>query len=431
MDYRQTLDYLFEQLPMYQRIGAAAYKADLQTTIELCRHLGNPEQAFPSIHVAGTNGKGSVSHMIASILQEQGLKTGLATSPHLKDFRERIRINGSMIPETAVSSFVAEHRSFFDTLKPSFFEMTMGLSFDWFARQKVDVAVIETGMGGRLDSSNVVRPLLTIITNIGLDHMQFLGKTTREIAIEKAGIIKQGIPLVIGRRQTELHDIFESAAARLNAPLFVAPDQYSVLNSDVQNTDGRALRMVDVKHKGAVQSYQIDLMGDYQVENLLTALQAMETLTLPDGTTVSPDAVLRGLGNVTANTGIAGRWQQLMTNPVVICDSGHNTDGIRRILAQLQSIPHEQLRIVFGMVEDKERMEILNLLPRNAVYYFCKPSVIRGLDANKLAKDASLSGLHGNVYDSVQEALKSAKENASPNDLIFVGGSTFVVSEVV
>ncbi len=431
MDYRRTLDYLFEQLPMYQRIGAAAYKADLKTTIELCRHLGNPEQDFPSIHVAGTNGKGSVSHMIASILQEQGLKTGLTTSPHLKDFRERIRINGSMIPENAVSSFVAEHRDFFETLKPSFFEMTMGLCFDWFSRQKVDVAVVETGMGGRLDSSNVVRPLLTIITNIGLDHMQFLGSTSRDIAFEKAGVIKPGIPLVIGRRQQELHDIFETAAARVQAELFVAPDHFSALNAVVQKNGGREMKGVEVEHQGAVKYYQTDLMGDYQVENLLTVLQAMKILTLPGGNKVSPDAVHKGLRNVTENTGIAGRWQQLMTNPLVICDSGHNTDGIRQILAQLQSIPHEQLRIVFGMVEDKERKEILDLLPRNAVYYFCKPGVIRGLDANKLAMDASLSGLHGNVYDSVQDALNAAKKNASRNDLIFVGGSTFMVSEVL
>ncbi len=438
MDYQQTLDYLFGQLPMYQRIGAAAYKADLNTTIELCKHLGNPEQTFPSIHVAGTNGKGSVSHTIASILQEQGLKTGLATSPHLKDFRERVKINGSMIPRDVVSGFVAEHRSYFDTIKPSFFEMTMGLSFDWFARQKVDVAVIETGMGGRLDSSNVVRPVLTIITNIGLDHMQFLGSTPREIAVEKSGIIKQGIPLVIGRRQTEIHDIFESAAVKCQSPLFVASDHFKVTGdhfkvtgSAVQVENGLELRAMEVEHQGVKHQYLTDLMGDYQAENILTVLQAMKTLRLPDGKKVSENAVREGLRKVIANTGLAGRWQQLMTNPRVICDSGHNTDGIRRILAQLQSLPHDQLRIVFGMVEDKERKEILKMLPRNAVYYFCRPSVMRGLEANKLAMDASLFGLNGNTYDSVQDALTSAREDASPNDLIYVGGSTFVVSEVV
>ena len=431
MDYQQTLDYLFGQLPMYQRIGAAAYKADLKTTIELCRYLGNPEQAFPSIHVAGTNGKGSVSHMIASILQEHGLKTGLATSPHLKDFRERVRINGSMIPEDAVSDFVAAHRGYFATLKPSFFEMTMGLSFDWFARQEVDVAVIETGMGGRLDSSNVVRPLLTIITNIGLDHMQFLGSTPRDIAVEKAGIIKQGIPLVIGRRQKELNDIFESATAKWQSPLFVASDNFSAIQTGTQVEKGRELRVVEVEHQGSRHHYLTDLMGDYQAENMLTVLQAMKVLTLPDGRKVSESAVREGLREVIANTGMAGRWQQLMTNPTVICDSGHNVDGIRRIVTQLESLPHDQLRIVFGMVEDKERKEILKLLPPDAVYYFCKPSVMRGLDAKKLAMDASFFGLRGKTYDTVQEALISARKDSSPGDLIFVGGSTFVVSEVV
>ncbi|MFP4690644.1 MAG: bifunctional folylpolyglutamate synthase/dihydrofolate synthase [Bacteroidales bacterium] len=431
MDYQQTLDYLFGQLPMFQRIGAAAYKADLSTTIELCRYLDNPERVFPSIHVAGTNGKGSVSHMIASVLQEQGLKTGLTTSPHLKDFRERIRVNGAMIPKDAVSDFVAAHRSYFDSLKPSFFEMTMGMAFDWFARQKVDIAVVETGMGGRLDSSNVVCPLLTIITNIGLDHMQFLGNTPRDIAVEKAGIIKQGVPLVVGRRQPELHDIFESAAAKRQAPLFVAPDHFEVIHTGIKVEKGRALKEVKVRHQGAGHLYLTDLMGDYQIENLLTVLQAMKTLTLAGGRKVPASAVRDGLRNVVANTGIAGRWQQLTDKPKVICDSGHNADGIRQILEQLQSEPHDQLRVVFGMVEDKERKEILKMLPRSAVYYFCKPNVIRGLDAKELAMDASSSGLHGNVYPSVQDALASAKEDASPYDLIFVGGSTFVVSEVV
>ena len=431
MDYQQTLDYLFDQLPMYQRIGAAAYKADLNTTIEFCKYLGNPEQAFPSIHVAGTNGKGSVSHMIASILQEQGLKTGLATSPHLKDFRERIKINGSMIPRDAVSGFVAAHRPCFDRLNPSFFEMTMGLSFDWFARQKVDIAVIETGMGGRLDSSNVVRPVLTIITNIGLDHMQFLGSTPRDIAVEKAGIIKQGIPLVIGRRQTEIHDIFESAAAKWGVPLFVAPDHFKITGSAVQVGKGLELRAMEVEHLGVKHQYLTDLMGDYQAENMLTVLQAMKVLTLPDGSKVSENAVRKGLRKVIANTGLAGRWQQLMTNPTVICDSGHNMDGIGRIVTQLRSLPHNQLRIVFGMVEDKERKEILRMLPPDAVYYFCKPSVMRGLDAKKLALDASFFGLRGKTYDTVQEALISARKDSFPGDLIFVGGSTFVVSEVV
>ncbi len=431
MDYRETLDYLFSQLPMYQRIGPAAYKADLNNTIALSHRLGQPEKNFRSIHIAGTNGKGSVAHMMASVLQEAGYKTGLATSPHLKDFRERIKINGKLIPEDEVTRFVNGHRSFFSRLQPSFFEMAMAMTFHWFAEQKTDIAVIETGMGGRLDSSNIILPELSVITNIGMDHVQFLGPELTDIAREKAGIIKQGIPVVIGQRQAAVQHVFEGAAAKQKTDLTFASDHFSVHGSRTVVVNGRPRLVAQVTHQGKACEYSTDLTGHYQLHNLVTVLGAFCVLNRAGRMKVPHDAIKAGLQNVMENTGLLGRWQQIGRRPDIICDAGHNAEGIGMVFDQLAGIPHHTMRVVFGMVDDKERASIIALLPKQAVYYFCRPPVPRGLDARRLASDAGFSGLRGKAFDTVKEALAAAKKDASPNDLIFVGGSTFVVAEVV
>lgn len=431
MNYRETLDYLFSQLPMYQRIGPAAYKADLDNTIALSHRLGHPEKNFRSIHIAGTNGKGSVAHMMASVLQEAGYKTGLATSPHMKDFRERIKINGKPIPKDAVTRFVNRHRSFFSRLQPSFFEMTMAMTFHWFAEQKTDIAVIETGMGGRLDSSNIILPELSVITNIGMDHVQFLGPGLTDIAREKAGIIKQGIPVVVGRRQKAVQHVFEEAAVKQKTDLTFASDHVTVLKSRTVLVNGRPRLVAEVMHQDRTCEYSMDLTGNYQLYNLVTVLGALHVLNRTGSVKVPRDAIREGLQNVVKNTDLLGRWQQIGRRPDIICDAGHNAKGIGMVFDQLARIPHHTMRVVFGMVDDKERAPIIALLPKQAVYYFCRPSVPRGLDAGRLAADAGFSGLHGKAFGTVIEALEAAKKDASPNDLIFVGGSTFVVAEVV
>ncbi len=431
MDYQETIDYLFSQLPMFQRIGPAAYKANLDNTHALLSHLGNPERAFRSIHIAGTNGKGSVAHMLASVLQAQGLKTGLATSPHLKDFRERIRINGQPIPKPDVVRFVAQHKAFFMGLFPSFFEMTIAMTFDFFARERLDVAVVETGMGGRLDSTNVLQPEVSVITNIGLDHMRFLGNTLPDIAREKAGIIKENIPVVIGRRQPEVHDVFTETASRMGAPLNVASDQYRVNNYRQISPHGMPCLEAEVLHAGKKQSYCLDLTGEYQLDNLITVLATVDVLRSRGEWIVSEEALQEGLRTVTRNTGMQGRWQQIGSNPAIICDTGHNREGITHIIKQLCALTYHHLHMVFGMVDDKDLAPVLSLLPKQARYYFCRPDVPRGLEAKKLAAEASFWGLEGNIYDRVGEALEQARKNASPRDLIFVGGSTFVVAEIL
>jgi len=431
MDYQETLDYLFSQLPMFQRIGPAAYKANLDNTHALLNELGNPETAFHSIHIAGTNGKGSVAHMLASVLQAQGLKTGLATSPHLKDFRERIRINGVPIPEQEVVRFVDQHKAFFVNLQPSFFEMTIAMTFDYFAREKVDIAVVETGMGGRLDSTNVLRPEVSVITNIGLDHVRFLGHTLPDIAGEKAGIIKENTPVVIGRRQAEVQEVFSAVASRLNAPLRVAGDDYQVVSAAQLTHDGLLSMQAAIRHDGHVQSYSLDLPGEYQLENLVTVLATVDTLRSGNAWDISEEALKKGLQRVTRNTGMQGRWQQIGHNPAVICDTGHNREGIAHIVRQLDALDYDTLHMVFGMVDDKDLAPVLSLLPREAKYYFCRPDVPRGLDAKKLAAEASFWGLDGNAYDHVHEAFEQAQNEASRRDLIFIGGSTFVVAEVL
>ena len=405
MNYRQTLDYLFSQLPMYQRVGKAAYKADLSNTDRLCSLLKNPENNFKSVHVAGTNGKGSTSHMIASVLQEGGYKVGLYTSPHLKDFRERIKINGIMIPEDEVTDFVNKYKSDFEEINLSFFEWTVGLAFDFFSNQKVDIAIIETGLGGRLDSTNVVKPEVSVITNIGIDHTQFLGNTLAEIAKEKAGIVKAETPLIIGETQLETKSIFQQKAKDLKAPIYFADQEVN-------------------------QVYETDLNGAYQSKNLKTALKTIQILQELDWK-ISEENINVGLMSVVKNTGLLGRWQIIGNSPLIVCDTGHNKEGIAEIVNQLGDAQYKKLHIVFGAVNDKSIERVLELLPNSASYYFCQASIPRALEVNELFNLASQKGLKGNIYNSVREALNSAKENALKEDLIFVGGSTFVVAEVL
>ena len=405
MSYAETLKWLYVQLPMYQRTGGAHYKIDLDKTIQLCAYLGNPENRFPSIHVAGTNGKGSTSHMLASILQEAGFKVGLYTSPHLKDFRERIKINGKMIPEPEVVDFVRKHKNKFVELELSFFEMTVGMAFTYFAESKVDIAILETGMGGRLDSTNVVMPLVSIITNIGYDHMQFLGDSLEKIAGEKAGIIKPGIPVVISETQQEVEHVFKATASQKGSPIFFA-DQ---LGWDFMESD---------------------LTGVYQLKNQKGVLQAIRILQ-NSGWVINERDISEGLLNVVANTGLFGRWQKLNDKPRAYCDCAHNLNGLIVILDHLSTFNFEKLHIVLGVVNDKDLGKILPIFPPEASYYFCRPGIPRGLDERELASVANKLGLKGISYPSVQEAYQAALKNASPKDLVFVGGSTFVVAEVV
>jgi len=409
--YQETIDYLFAQLPMFQRIGASAYKPNLDNTIKLLSGLNNPETKFKSIHVAGTNGKGSTSHMLASVFQAAGYKTGLYTSPHLKDFRERIKINGACIPEQNVVDFVEKNRPFFEEIKPSFFEMTVALAFDHFAKEQVDIAIIEVGMGGRLDSTNVITPLFSVITNISMDHMEFLGDTLEKIAGEKAGIIKPGIPVIIG----ETH--------KRTAPVFLEIAQQN--RSEITFADG-----VETRHALSLQNVDCDLKGIYQKKNIQTALTTLFAAKnqFPN---LTETAIREGLANVVKNTGLLGRWQTIGEKPLIICDTGHNEDGIKQVLQQLSETPHRRLHMVFGMVNDKDITKILSLLPKDATYYFCKAKLPRALNEADLQQQARTFGLHGDVFSTVAEALETAKNTAHPDDLIFVGGSTFVVAEVV
>jgi dihydrofolate synthase/folylpolyglutamate synthase len=426
MNYTETLDYLYSQLPMFQRIGSAAYKANLDNTITICKLLDNPENKFRSIHIAGTNGKGSTSHLLASVLQSAGLKVGLYTSPHLKDFRERIKINGNYIPEQYIVDFVKKYKSDFENIQPSFFEMTVGLAFDYFADQKVDIAVIEVGLGGRLDSTNVIRPELSIITNISFDHTVLLGDTLEKIATEKAGIIKKEIPVVIGESQTEVKSIFNERANQLSSSIVFADEKYKALN--VHHSVGAKLFLsMDI---GKYTNLQSELLGLYQQKNIGTVLCAIDALN-SKGFNLSEAMIRDGIKNVITQTGLLGRWQILSKQPLVIADTGHNEAGIKEVLLQIKQTPHDQLHFVLGMVNDKDISKILQLLPKNAAYYYCKAQIPRALNAEELAAQAVTAGLKGHTYSSVAEALIAAKKNAKPNDLVFVGGSTFTVAEVV
>ena len=405
MRYQDTLNWMFSQLPMYQRQGSSALKKDLSNTLKLSEHLNFPERKFKSIHVAGTNGKGSTSHMLASVLQEAGYKVGLYTSPHLKDFRERIKVNGQVVSKQFVIGFITRNKSFLEANTLSFFEMTVGMAFDFFSKQKVDIAIIEVGLGGRLDSTNIITPQISVITNIGFDHMQFLGSTLEAIAIEKAGTIKHKVPVVIGETQVETEPVFREIAQKNKAEIIFA-DQ------------------------NPTEKYSSDLKGHYQSKNIVTVIQTIKELQKM-GYHISQNQIKSGLLHVKRNTGLMGRWQELNTNPKVICDTGHNKEGLTYVMNQISNEVFENLHIVFGVVNDKDLNSIIDILPKKAIYYFCKPDIPRGLEADILKKTFNNFGLYGSAYHSVNEAYKAALAHAKPNDFIFVGGSTFVVGEII
>lgn len=404
MTYKETINWLFEQLPMFQNIGASAYKNDLSNILQLTNHLNNPQHNFNSIHVAGTNGKGSTSSMLASVFMEAGYKVGLYTSPHLKDFRERITINGEKISRNYIKQFVSSHKSFFENTKLSFFEMTVGMAFQYFSDKKVDIAIIEVGMGGRLDATNIITPLLSVITNIGKDHTQFLGDTIEKIAIEKAGIIKPGIPVVVGEYVKETKQVFEQIAFKNKSKIIFAQDCIH-------------------------PNYPCGLLGEYQNKNKKTVIEVFQQLK--SGFIITEENVQKGILNVVQNTNLLGRWQILQENPKAICDTAHNAHGLEVVMQQLNKETFKKLHIVLGVVNDKDLDLILPFFPKKAIYYFCKPKISRGLPEKELQEKALQFELKGSVYASVSKAYKRALQVAESNDLIFVGGSTFVVAEIL
>lgn len=486
MNYQQALDYMFSQLPMFHRVGAPAYKADLKNTIALCELTGYPFHHYKTIHIAGTNGKGSVSHMLSSILQESGAKTGLFTSPHLIDFRERIKVNGEMISHSYVIEFIEKYRAQFAVIKPSFFEMTFALAMCWFKEQKVDYAVVETGLGGRLDSTNVIIPELSVITNIGFDHMQFLGNTLKEIAYEKAGIIKPGIPVVIGESNPETDEVFLNKAYECNSlitfadqiirltklsdhqsgfltlsasvtePTLATERERTIIKSPLvenqndatvksilaENQDGSTFRPLHTENQdgSTLKSFpsahmepliiESPLTGDYQEKNIATVL-ACTHIMLKQSIIGDSNVIVKGIKNTLLNTGFQGRWQILQKEPLTICDIGHNPHGLAYVVKQLKNQKYNQLHFVLGVVNDKDIDTMLTMLPVDAIYYYCKANIPRGLDADILKEKATMVGLQGNSYSSVAEAYKSAFKNAGEEDLIFIGGSAFVVAEVL
>ncbi len=428
MNYQQTLDFMFTQLPMFQRQGKAAYKADLNNTLALDAHFGHPHRNFKTIHVAGTNGKGSVSHALAAVLQSSGLKVGLYTSPHLRDFRERIKINGTPISEEEVIAFVADNSEILKELKPSFFEMTVAMAFNYFSKQKVDIAVIEVGLGGRLDSTNIITPLLSIITNISEDHTNLLGSDIAVIAREKAGIIKENIPVVIGERQPETTPVFTAVAEEKNAPLTYADTVFNLKNS---RQAGLYQEMIfEDMQQTADYSIKCDLLGGYQQKNIRTVLVSCRMLR-ELGFSITDNEIADGLQHIVLKTGLMGRWQVLQQKPLVICDTGHNVAGIKEIVSQLKSISYKKMRVIMGLVDDKNIDGVLALMPEFATYYFAQAAIPRALDKEKLQEQAKMYGLFGKTYNSVAEALQAAIDEADTEDLIFAGGSTFVVAEVV
>ena len=443
MTYSETLDYLFNAMPMFQAVGGDAYKPGLDRTEAFDAILGHPHHRFRTIHIAGTNGKGSVSHMIASILQQHGFRTGLYTSPHLRDFRERIKVNGSMISEQEVIDFVARHRTAMDKLQLSFFEMTVGLAFDHFARQKVDIAVIETGLGGRLDSTNIISPLLSVITNIGFDHMQYLGDTLPKIATEKAGIIKHNIPVVIGETNPLTAPVFTARATEMEAPIVFADQTYrctpllqenrTVIPSKPASEPACRTQTYTVNPIGGGNPYTVDLdlLGDYQQRNLATVLTAIDILNRSCGLGISQKETAEGAQIAAHRTGLLGRWQILANQPLTVCDTGHNAHGLRWVAAQLAHQQYDHLYIVLGMVEDKDLSQALPLLPREAYYIFTQASIRRALPAADLQAAAAQYGLHGEAVPGVQAAYTRAQELALPHDMIFIGGSTFTVADLL
>ena len=427
MTYQECLDYLYQQLPMYQRIGNAAFKKSLDNIIALCDALGQPQHKFRTVHVAGTNGKGSSSHMLAAVLQKAGYKTGLYTSPHLKSFTERVRINGQELPEDYLVRFVDENKALFEKVKPSFFEMTVALAFKYFADEQVDVAVIEVGLGGRLDSTNIIQPDVSLITNIGYDHQNLLGDTLEQIAGEKAGIIKQQTPAVISTKQPEIAHVFEQKAATEHAPLYFATDHIQVQLQE------RSLQgQVFSAHKNGklwLQSLATDLAGVYQQYNLPGVLQTL--LVLRDrGYAISEEAIKEGIAHAKSITGLKGRWQVISNNPLTICDTGHNVDGVKQIISQLEALNPKQVHMVFGAVDDKDVTTILRLLPKAYRYYFCQAQIPRALPVGELHEKATSIGLQGEAFATVAAAIAAARGNASEDEVIFIGGSTFVVAEI-
>lgn len=428
MNYNETLNWMFNKLPMYQRIGAAAYKADLNTTIKILDYLNNPQENFKSVHIAGTNGKGSTSHSLASVFQAAGYKTGLYTSPHLRDFRERIRINGEMIPEDNVVTFIDQHKHKLEELELSFFEMTVAMAFDYFCKEKVDIAIIEVGMGGRLDSTNVIHPELSLITNISLDHVKFLGDCEEKIAAEKAGIIKEQTTIVIGETQEKSKDVFIKMSNDKNSPIFFA-DQIFECKKKNEITLDYHIYDIYKNNELYISDLKFPLLGNYQKKNLAAIICALDILK--NKFDISQNNICDGLLNVVKNTGLMGRWQVINKSPLAIADTGHNVAGINEVKHQLAETKFEKLHFVLSVVNDKDIEGILELLPQNAEYYYCKADIPRGLSAEILAEKATNCGLKGNVYPSVKEAYVAACVKAEKNDLVFVGGSNFTVAEVV
>jgi dihydrofolate synthase/folylpolyglutamate synthase len=432
MNYQQTLDYLYSQLPMFHRIGKAAYKADLNNSLVLAQYLGNPEKKFRSIHIAGTNGKGSVAHMLASVFQEAGYKTGLCTSPHLKDFRERFRVNGAMMSRDFLMEFVEKHKHFFEKVQPSFFEMTIAMTFDYFASEMVDIAIVETGLGGRLDSTNIITPELSVITNIGLDHTNLLGDSIEAIAREKAGIIKNSVPVVLGRTRARAREVIAEKAYECKSEIFFAEEEYAVINTSKVFEDNVPMLRFSLKGKGERRKLLSSLTGTYQFENICTVASAVDVINKQTDFRISEKSFRLGIQNVVSNTGIMGRWQVLSQDPLVICDTGHNLDGMKKVLENISGIVYDKLHFVLGMMADKDVSEILEILPhKDTIYYYCKPEVPRGLNADTLLGYATAMGLEGTSWQSVKDAYQSAVSAAANNDLVFIGGSSFVVAEVL
>jgi len=429
MNYKETLDYLFSRLPMFQRIGAAAYKANLDNTWALMNALDSPEKKIKTIHVAGTNGKGSTSHMLAACFQKAGYKTGLYTSPHLIDFRERIKINGKMISKQEVVKFVEKHQIIFDRIEPSFFEWTVALAFDYFARKKVDIAIIETGLGGRLDSTNVIQPELSIITNISFDHMNLLGSTLPLIAKEKAGIIKENTPVLIGETQKEIKTIFSSKSKENNAPIFFADELISFEYAKQMRKKNELF--LEIKFKNSFKKISCDLPGLYQNKNIKTVLAAIAIINSTSHFKINSSHITQALKSVKELTGLMGRWHILKNKPLIIADTGHNEAGIKEVLKNINSTNFDNLHFILGMVNDKEIDKVLQLLPKKANYYFCKASIPRALDERTLYEHANKFKLKGEFYKDVANALKSAFQSASHKDLIFIGGSTFTVADAL
>ncbi|MFC6099263.1 bifunctional folylpolyglutamate synthase/dihydrofolate synthase [Olivibacter domesticus] len=429
MNYIEVIDYLYSRLPMFTRDGSSAFKKDLTNIRKFCEALENPQQDFKAIHIAGTNGKGSTSHMLAAVLQSAGYKTGLYTSPHLLDFRERIKVNGEMIPQQVVVDFVKRHKSLIEEIRPSFFEVTVAIAFYYFSVSKVDVAIIETGLGGRLDSTNIIQPVLSVITNIGFDHMNMLGNTLTEIAHEKAGIIKANTPIIISERQSKIDTVFTEYAHRLHAPITFASDQWSIRSVELHPAN-QQIEVLSNTNLNDQLVLSLDLKGSYQQKNVLGVLTAIHQLNQL-GFNVDQQTLIKSLASVQQLTGLMGRWQTLSSNPLTICDTGHNEDGWQEVLNNIQLTAFNNLHMVIGVMRDKDLDHMLTLLPKNATYYYCSPPFERALPADELQVAARNFGLTGSAYDNVIQAIKDAQMNAAHHDLIFIGGSTFVVAEAL